>query len=1099
MASRSLAPFLRHLRDITRPAPAAGVGDGELVERFVRQRDEAAFELLVWRHQRMVLGVCRRVLLDTHEAEDAFQAAFLALVRKAESLRRHPCVAGWLHKVAYHIALRARKRAARQATVSLEENAREVEDDPVAAAEQREVAAVLDEEMLRLPEKYRLPMVLCYLEGKTYAEAGRLLKMPLGTLSARLTRGRSLLRARLARRGIGISGSLLAALLGEQASSAAAPTLLVKTALALALDQSASSSIAALADGALRSMQVGKAKLAAGLLAGFLLTGMGVFLSAALVSPAAVKEAPPPAADNPKTARVDLYGDPLPAGARFRFGSVRMRHLPAIRGSALSPNGKLLATTSGPYVLLWDLATGKIVHRLDSEHPGYFINPELAFSPDGRLLGCVQSDDFACIWEVKSGKRIAEFSGGRRNQSLCRFTPDGKQFVFNRAKQVIFWDMRANKETRAIDSEAVFLLTPDARIGVRFDRTPGLRFIDMLSGKETDRLDVRARHNGIENGVAFTPDGKALAIVHQNKEIQVRTFPGGKRLFTTPLPASAKRATSGDYWEYQLSFADRRTLLLGTSGGFIHRWDIENGKELPALQKHMGAVSGMHAAPDGQTLVTTGADGVIRRWDSRTGRELSEPPGYMGRTHAVYSSDGHYVVVGDARGRLELWDARNGRSLRLLQREGPAITRMAITGQGSLLAAARADNTVHFWTLPDGKEPRVLRCGEDNNLAHVWNMYFSPDGRRLLIADGRYRACLWELATGKVCWRERFGSAAFSPDGESLAMAYAGPYLTLLDAVSGRPRARLRLNTNTPELLAGVPAMAYSPDGTQLALGVDGVYLCSARTGAPLHHFQAADLPKGIRNDEVIRLRLQGDSVRGLAYSPDGRWLGTCGRDGSVRLWETATGQEVLRFDGHAGDVKNIAFGSDSRTLLSCGEDSQAYLWSLRPPGQREPKASLESLWSALAGEPAKAYRAIWAFSEDAESAAFLRGKLTPVKPVAEKRLIQLIEELESDTFAERERATKALAELGEMAIPAMRKKLTGKPPLETRKRLEELIRRIEARTWTVEDLRTQRAIDVLERLGTAEAREVLKALAADAPGARTTTAAQTALKRWGK
>lgn len=821
----------------------------------------------------------------------------------------------------------------------------------------------------------------------------------------------------------------------------------------------------------------------------------------AYTEPSANHSVPTPAAagDRKRSLRTDRFGDLLPDGALFRFGSVRMRHVPAILGSALSPDGKLLATTSGRSVVLWDLKAGKALRRFDCEQFWHFTNPRLVFSPDGRHLGYVQSTDFACVWDVTDGKQVAVFIGGNRQNTICQFSPDGKTFLFSRDERLIFWDLHKRREIRWLRIKDAFLLTPDVRFCVCFDRPRGLRFIDTSSGEETDRLDVDARHNGIENGVAFAADGKTLAVVHENNVIQVREFPDGKMIFSCPLPASAKRPTitSGDYFEYQLSFTDRQTLMLGTASGITHCWDLATGKEMIALSKHVGAVAGVHALPDGKTIITTGADGLIRRWDRDTGRELSEPPGYVGRTHAVYSSDGRYVVIGDARGLLELWDARTGQSMRVLRKEGPAVTKLAVSPRGLLLAVARADNTVHFWTLPHGKEPRVLRCDGQHNLASVWNMLFSPDGSHLLIADCRYHARLWDVAAGKVQWSELFGSAVFSPDGQTLAMVDTGPYLHLLDASSGKERIRLHQDTGVPEGLGSVPALAFSPDGQHLALAVNGVHACDVKTGATIHHFQAADLPSGIPNVVLNHIRKTAEGgVHGLAFSPDGRWLGTSGWDGSVRLWEAATGKQVLRLDGHGGDVTQIAFGADSRTLLSCGKDAQAYLWSLRPLKETDARTSLDSLWSMLAQEPAKAYSAIWKLSKADGSVAFLRSKLPVVKPVSEPDLKKLIADLENDKFVERERATQKLAELGEMAVPAMRQALENKPPLETRRRLKQLLRQLESKQFSPDQPRILRAIDVLERQGTAEARTLLKELAVGAPGALLTIEAQAALKR---
>lgn len=181
--------------------PPLEPGDGELLERFIEQGDESAFASLVHRHGSMVLGVCRRVLNDWQRAEDAFQVTFLVLARKAESLTRPELLGNWLHGVAYRIALKARSHAARQRAYERHAAAMlPMESQPNESA--RELREVLDKELDRLPEKYRTPLVLCYLEGKTNEEAARLLNCPIGSMSDRLARGRGLLRARLTRYGL---------------------------------------------------------------------------------------------------------------------------------------------------------------------------------------------------------------------------------------------------------------------------------------------------------------------------------------------------------------------------------------------------------------------------------------------------------------------------------------------------------------------------------------------------------------------------------------------------------------------------------------------------------------------------------------------------------------------------------------------------------------------------------------------------------------------------------------------------------------------------------------------------------------------------------
>jgi RNA polymerase sigma factor (sigma-70 family) len=226
MATGTASPILRFIRSI-RAGAARDAPDEELLTRFVADRDEAAFAALVHRHGAMVLGVCRRVLRDADRAEDAFQATFLVLVRKAASIGRPGRLGNWLYGVAYRTALKARGR--RDRLWAREKPLVDVTPAEAAVnpADREELLAALDEELHRLPERYRSPVVLCYLQGKTREEAARTLGCPRETLATRLLRARERLRGRLARRGVGLSGSLFAAALSPSDSLAAVPHALV--------------------------------------------------------------------------------------------------------------------------------------------------------------------------------------------------------------------------------------------------------------------------------------------------------------------------------------------------------------------------------------------------------------------------------------------------------------------------------------------------------------------------------------------------------------------------------------------------------------------------------------------------------------------------------------------------------------------------------------------------------------------------------------------------------------------------------------------------------------------------------------------------------
>jgi RND family efflux transporter MFP subunit len=205
MTDRELATALQQIRKAAGRAEG-GVSDAHLLERFVANGDEAAFELLVRRHQALVFGVCRRVLQHVPDAEDAFQATFLLLARKANAIGRREALAGWLYKVAYRVALTARagraKRVARERPVAAAADVPQP-PDPAVAPEGREVCAVVDDEVSRLPERLRAAAALCYLEGKTVEEAAQQLGCPRGTVASRLARARQRLRVRLIRRGLG--------------------------------------------------------------------------------------------------------------------------------------------------------------------------------------------------------------------------------------------------------------------------------------------------------------------------------------------------------------------------------------------------------------------------------------------------------------------------------------------------------------------------------------------------------------------------------------------------------------------------------------------------------------------------------------------------------------------------------------------------------------------------------------------------------------------------------------------------------------------------------------------------------------------------------
>jgi RNA polymerase sigma factor (sigma-70 family) len=271
---------VQHIRRVVLGQEQGGLTDGQLLSHFIEHRDEAAVTALVRRHGGMVWGVCRRVLHNHHDAEDAFQATFMVLVRKAKSIRQRELVGNWLYGVAQQTAMKARSVAEKHRT-----RERQVIDmpEPPGRDTRRDLQAVLDLELSRLPDKYRAAIVLCELQGKTRKEAARQLGVPEGTVAGRLTRGRAILAKRLARRGVTVSAAALAAVLGDHAAAAYVPPSVmsstIKAVTLSAAGQTAvgmcSVNVAALTEGVLKAMFMSKLKIATGvaLVAGTVILG----------------------------------------------------------------------------------------------------------------------------------------------------------------------------------------------------------------------------------------------------------------------------------------------------------------------------------------------------------------------------------------------------------------------------------------------------------------------------------------------------------------------------------------------------------------------------------------------------------------------------------------------------------------------------------------------------------------------------------------------------------------------------------------------------------------------------------------------------------
>jgi RNA polymerase sigma factor (sigma-70 family) len=1136
MARERLGTVLRHVRKVGVAQGAQGLGDGALLQRFQAQQDEDAFAALVQRHGRLVLGVCRRVLRHDQDAEDAFQAVFLALARCASSIRKPDALASWLHGVAYRTAMGLKRVAARRRAHErrVEAMSHEAHSSPPALGE---LQAILDEEVNRLPEKHRAPFVLCCLEGKTKAETAAALGWKEGTVSSRLAQARKLLQKRLSLRGVALSAVICATEVTREAAQAAAPAALVaataRAAPLFRLGSAAASAVSAraatLAERMVRTMMLAKLRSAAFVLltAGLLACGAGLMAHWAWAEKPG--DAPPPEAGRAeppqpeaRPARADRYGDPLPEHALARLGTVRFRHNGGVDAIALSPDGKTLFGGGARAVRAWDAATGKEQRRFDFDGHGEEEVEVIALSPDGKTLAACGCHTI-CLWDVPSGKELRHWQvtierlalGGwrrPRGYAFLAFSRDGKTLLSRgpTVKVLFLWETATGKEVRQFDGiwDTVTLrahaLSPDGKtVAVVYDdeenKSRPVRLWDVTTGKE--RLALPGKQATTEC-VAFSPDGKTLATGHG------RGRDGGVTLWNAAT-GKQLRSLKGDGAFLTLAFSpDGKSLAAAGAGDTILLWDLaadEAGasKVRRRTGESAGPVHGLTFLPDGKTLAVVSERNTVLFRDVATGASVRRFDGHDGYvTTVAYSPRGDTLATGSTDGTIRLWDPATGKARdRKGWRNDLASWALAFTPDGRALAVGQSHGVVRVREVATGKEVRSFDHKIDD---WVEAIAFSPDGKTLASACGP-EVRLWDVANGKslvkVEGNEERRCLAFSPDGRTLALGAGSECkesaVRVFDVPSGKEQQGFGKGIM-------VNALAFSPDGRCLA-AADELHVVRLWDFASREERLSFPHDQELNVEEGKPLR-QESMVMSVAFSPDGRWL-LAGHQMNYKgesyalLWDVWTGEKVGRFVGHGGTVSSVAFAPDGKTCATGSQDTTALVWDVAARlRERKPRrldrtaAELDRLWDEARGaDVAKAHRAMGTLAASPEQATRLvKERLPPVAAADPKRVAALIADLDNDAFAVREKATQALEDLGASAEGDLRRALAAKPSREAARRLKQVLDKLEGS----DRLRVERGVEILERIGTSEARRVLEALTKGVPESRLTGEAKAALAR---
>jgi WD40 repeat protein len=836
------------------------------------------------------------------------------------------------------------------------------------------------------------------------------------------------------------------------------------------------------------------------LAAALLAAGTGLAARQALTEKPPAAEPDRQAPDPKEDARTDLFGDPLPVGALARVGTLRLWHGSQFTALAYAPDGKAVAACGHDSVIrLWDAATGKELRHYQGHKDGVFtlgFSPDgkllaaggfgdllvwrldadpgqeprrlavandgagaLAFSPDGTLLAAARGQALH-VWQVDGWREVLRIDGkgGQKFPHLdgLAFFPDGKTLLTAEEENTIrLWDLTTGKQLRVFGERFKNLwslaLSRDGKTLATVEGHNTLRLWDAASGKEVSSW------TGPEYScycLAFTPDGKAVAVGgpnEPNEEVRLLDAATAEERYRWACPDHVSR----------LAFApDGKTLAVGGSGMIRFR-EPTTGKDVLPLGGPAGSVATVVFAPDGDTLLTAGHGATIGSWDATTGgaiRPLRGPPrGLTARSMFLWDTavarDGKRAASVDSKGTLHLWDPRTGEGLLRLSEPPARDIRLALSADGAVLAAVHKDNALRLWDTTTGKPLRQAAVMEPFTSPHA----FSPDGKLLATAAAE-TVQVWDTATLNAVRRlpgsagQGIACAAFSSGGRFLAVGYH----------------------SQPQPGGGAPA-------------VDEVRVWEVATGK-----------------EWCRLAEGRSETWSVAFSPDGRLLAEGTSNGEVRLWELAGGGLRRRWEGHRGMVWGVDFAPDGRRLASGANDHTALVWDvtgLLQEGRPRPVALEDGLWADLAGrDAAAAHRAVWALAAAPRQAVpWLTERLRPAAAPEPRQLAQLLADLDSDEFARRAKATEELEGLADLAAPALRRALEGKPPAEVRRRAEQLLHKLEGPTNSPEVLRGVRAVEVLEQAGTPEARQLLERLAKGAPEARLTQEAKATLDRLAK
>jgi WD40 repeat protein len=739
--------------------------------------------------------------------------------------------------------------------------------------------------------------------------------------------------------------------------------------------------------------------------------------------------------------RTDRFGDPLPSGALARLGSVRLRHVPGKGGQgdgvswlAFAPDGLHLASASedDATVRVWDLQTSRQLAELTARHVR-----ALAFAPAANTLLLASGPSDLVLFDGATGKERVVLRGHQGRILAAAFAPDGKTVLAAAGDRALhFWDVATGAHLRQLATrlEPVhsIALAGDTRTLASAGNDRTVRLWNAADGKQ---LREFREHTFEVQAVALSPDGRRVASADPTTVI-VWDASSGKELFQAPSRAGRPGA---------LAFSPDGKLVAAGSGAAVRLWDTATAKPLRTLEVPSSRISSVAFSRDGQRLAAGTAHGTLHVWEVATGTEWKRPSGHIGPVPALaFSPDGRSVATLGDDNTWRLWDAATGAEQRVFGNLTPDTSFRRLDGSWAQVVFVLA-------FAPDGKT--LATRGSGPNSLFLWDL---PGGSKRLFQP-------------QLTDQDKLHGVAFTPDGKALAVGgYAAALL--VDVSTGKP-VRTFAGQGRDVLF-----VAVSPDGARL---VSSAQAFDSRSWLRLVSVCIWDMASG---KKLRQINLEDGEYGSFTLAPDGKTFTLFGGS-DLQLWETATGKLVRRFlltefqvraavlspdgrtlaaavdrapdqtelllletstgevRGRLGDTQRVvtalAFAPDGRRLASASTDAPPLVWDASGVAGKVPAADeLKTLWSDLgSGDAERAHRAVW----------LLAAAPRP-----------------------------ALTLLGERLRPAA----ADTPP-------------------TVrEELAQRRAVEVLEHVNTAQARQLLTTLATGRPEAPLTQEAKASLER---